>query len=256
MWATDDGGLHWARHDSGGYGSSDAALVDSSHGYIVGETGNGEAMILTTETGGRSPLAGAPVTTLAGAVDGRWYNHPLTLTLSATSQAPATGIAWITYTHNGRFDFVTGPSFQVRIPASSTHAHDRVHELVYAATDDLARVGEPRAFTVGIDTRRPYVWAPSSATAARGRVATLRYRVDEIEPCAGTVAVTIKIKNAAGKVVKTLGPAVRVIDMRTQNWRFTVPRTWRAGTYRFYVYGRDAAGNTQAKVASNRLVVK
>jgi hypothetical protein len=28
------------------------------------------------------------------------------------------------------------------------------------------------------------------------------------------------------------------------------------GTYRFYVYAKDAAGNTQSNVAWNRLVVK
>jgi len=35
-----------------------------------------------------------------------------------------------------------------------------------------------------------------------------------------------------------------------------VPPTWKAGTYRFYVYAVDTAGNAQATVEGNRLVVK
>ena len=38
--------------------------------------------------------------------------------------------------------------------------------------------------------------------------------------------------------------------------KFTVPRTWKAGAYGFYVYAKDKAGNAQSKVGSNRLTVK
>jgi hypothetical protein len=38
---------------------------------------------------------------------------------------------------------------------------------------------------------------------------------------------------------------------------FTVPRTWKAGAYKFYVYARDQAGNTQTPpVGRNRLIVR
>lgn len=57
-------------------------------------------------------------------------------------------------------------------------------------------------------------------------------------------------------MVKTLGPALKVVNS-TLTWKFTVPRTWRAGTYHFYVYAKDTAGNTQTlPVGSNKLVVK
>ncbi len=36
----------------------------------------------------------------------------------------------------------------------------------------------------------------------------------------------------------------------------TVPRTCKAGTHRISVYATDAAGNEQANVASDRLIVK
>lgn len=65
------------------------------------------------------------------------------------------------------------------------------------------------------------------------------------------------MKDRAGKVVKTMRPTVKMVNTVTPlTWAFTVPRTWGIGTYRFYVYATDTAGNTQAKVASNKLVVK
>ncbi len=75
-------------------------------------------------------------------------------------------------------------------------------------------------------------------------------------PLGGTATVTIKVRNAAGRTVKTLGPAVRKVNALF-GWSFTVPRTWRAGTYRFSVYAKDKAGNAQTlPVGSNRLLVR
>ena len=72
----------------------------------------------------------------------------------------------------------------------------------------------------------------------------------------GTATVTIKVKNRAGSVVKTLKPVVKPVNA-TLTWKFTVPRTWRTGTYHFYVYATDRAGNTQATpMGANHLYVK
>jgi len=55
--------------------------------------------------------------------------------------------------------------------------------------------------------------------------------------------------------VKTLGPVSRSVNTPLTA-KFTVPRTWKTGTYRFYVYATDQAGNTQVTpVGGNRLVV-
>jgi hypothetical protein len=68
--------------------------------------------------------------------------------------------------------------------------------------------------------------------------------------------VTIKIKNRAGKVLKTLRYRGKPVN-RLLTARFTVPRTWKAGAYRrFFVYARDQAGNAQRKIGSNRLTVR
>ena len=65
---------------------------------------------------------------------------------------------------------------------------------------------------------------------------------------------TIQIRNGAGKLVKTLKIGRKAVNV-IQRARFTVPRTWRASRYRFYVKAIDAAGHVQRKIGSNRLTV-
>jgi len=85
---------------------------------------------------------------------------------------------------------------------------------------------------------------------------TLRYKIADDTPNGGTATVTITVKNRAGKKVKTMAPAVKPVNAML-GWRFTVPRTWRTGTYRFFVdVTQDTAGNPGIGPASNKLVVK
>ena len=56
--------------------------------------------------------------------------------------------------------------------------------------------------------------------------------------------------------MKTLKLGTRPAKGALQNAKLKVPKKWKRGTYRFYVYATDAAGNVQARVAANRLVVR
>ena len=69
---------------------------------------------------------------------------------------------------------------------------------------------------------------------------------------------TIKVRagNGTGKLVKTLKLGTRPAKGALQNAKLKVPKKWKRGTYRFYVYATDLAGNAQAKVAANKLVVR
>ena len=67
---------------------------------------------------------------------------------------------------------------------------------------------------------------------------------------------TIKIKNSAGKIVKTLGPYKGKPVNTALSAKFTVPRTWKPGLYKFLVSAKDKAANLQSKVGSNKLTVK
>jgi len=107
--------------------------------------------------------------------------------------------------------------------------------------------------TIGLDTVRPVTRAPYRASARRGTSATLLFSVMDPEPCCGSADVTIEIRTLGGRLVKTL----RRFD-RPTNAHLTARFTCRlkARNYRFFVLATDAAGNRQAGVASNRLVVR
>ena len=130
---------------------------------------------------------------------------------------------------------------------------DGSHTVAFAATDVAGNAEVGQTLTVHVDTVKPVTAAPSAAKVARGKSVSLKYSVtDQYSP---TVNATVTVKNSAGKVVKTL-TAKGATTGATHTVKLTVPRTWKAGTYHFYVYATDLAGNAQAKAASNKITVK
>ena len=101
--------------------------------------------------------------------------------------------------------------------------------------------------------RASTVVAPSASKVIKGRKATLKYQVNDADPTLGTATAVIKIKNRAGKVVKTIKPGVKAVNV-LQRATFTCKLA--RGTYKFYVTATDAAGNVAAKAAVNKLTVK
>ena len=107
--------------------------------------------------------------------------------------------------------------------------------------------------TIGLDTGRPVTKVRRRARARRGTSAILSYSVMDPEPSCGSADVTIRIRTLGGRLVKTL----RRFDRPTNaalRVRFTCRLKPRV--YRFYVLATDAAGNRQASVANNRLMVR
>ena len=195
-----------------------------------------------------------PTTTATGAVNGRWYRPPSRWSFTASDNAGGSGVASRPSTHSTAACLDRGTS--IPLPAPADHSADKLHTILYRSADTAGNVEAAKTLKVGIDTRKPTTKAPSAATARRGSSATLKYRVVEVGANGGTATVTIKVRNRAGTVVKTLKPVVKPVNA-TLPWTFTVPRTWRTGTYHFYVYATDRAGNTQATpVGVNHLYVK
>jgi len=109
---------------------------------------------------------------------------------------------------------------------------------------------------IGLDTVRPVTKAPAAARVRRGRLVTLEYRIVDVAPCGPEArSVTIKVRNGAGTLVKRITLTRRRVNERL-GASFTVPSTWRPGTYVYTVYATDNAGNTQAKAGSNTLTVR
>ena len=104
-----------------------------------------------------------------------------------------------------------------------------------------------------VDTVAPVAVAPSAAKVVKGKKATLKYQVNDAAPNLGTATAVIKIKNKAGKVVKTLKPGSKTVNV-LQKATFTCKLA--KGTYKFYVTATDAAGNKAGNTAGNKLTVR
>jgi len=113
--------------------------------------------------------------------------------------------------------------------------------------------GPVKTYAARIDTHRPTTKAPKACSVRRGRRATLAFKVSDARPNAGWATVTIKIKNAHGRIVKSLSVGKKSVN-KALSKRFTCKLA--KGTYRYSVYAKDAAGNSQSKVGSNKLAVK
>jgi hypothetical protein len=108
------------------------------------------------------------------------------------------------------------------------------------------------SFEILKDTVKPTTSALAVAVL-KGRVATLKYKVTDAVPTKGTATVVIKIKNSAGKVVKTISAGTKAVNvLLATKFRCTLAR----GTYKYYVYAIDASGNAQSKIGSAKLTVK
>ena len=86
----------------------------------------------------------------------------------------------------------------------------------------------------------------------KGAKATIRYQVSDT-PGTGAIATTIRIKNKAGKSVKTLkGTAVPVGAAQSVKFTCKLAR----GTYAVTATATDKAGNVSAVSAGTRLIVR
>ena len=164
------------------------------------------------------------------------------------------GLASTEYSTDGGATWATGT--QVLVAADPLgHLHDGANLVLYYSTDALGHTETTQTLTVNLDTVRPTTKAPAAASVRRGKVATLKYRVGDVAPCAGTVTVTIKLRNRHNKVVATLHPGVKTADPLTTR-RASFRCKLAKGRYKFTVYAVDAAGNPQLRAASRTLTVR
>jgi hypothetical protein len=198
------------------------------------------------------PDATPPTTTATGAVNGKWYKTAVTPEFAASDNAGGSGVAYTEYQLDGA---MWTPGTSLLLPAPADHTGDLLHTVLYRSADAAGNVEEAKTITVGIDTRKPRTKAPNASSVVRYRTAKLYYKVLDAAPNGGKATVTIKIRNSANRIAKTLGPytgkAVNTLLYKTFTCK--LPR----GTYRFFVYAYDSAGNAQVLPAgSNKLVVK
>ena len=222
------------------------------------DNSNGQAKAVTYSIAVSAPPVldtTAPTSTAGGVTANGWYHLPQVVNLTASDNAGGSGVKSITYTLDGGSPVtVNAATAPVNILADAvTHGDDGAHTIVYWATDNADNVEATRSLTVNIDTNQPTTTAPSAASVKRGNKATLRYQVDDVAPNGGNAVVVIKIKNAAGKVVKTLKLGAKPVNTAGAA-KFTCKLA--RGKYRFFVSATDTAGNVQSNIARNKLVVR
>jgi hypothetical protein len=177
--------------------------------------------------------------TLVIGADESWHGGPVELIFSAIDAG--SGVARTEASLDGGLVWQEG----------STLVVDRtgVHTVLFRSLDKAGNVEPEHSCTVRIDTVSPKTTA-RAASVTRGHRVSLRYRVSDLAPEA---SVTLVLKNARGKTVKTLalGPRATNKDLR---YRFVC--RLRPGAYRYHVYAIDPAGNTQKKADSAKLTVR
>ena len=105
---------------------------------------------------------------------------------------------------------------------------------------------------VRIDTTKPRTKTAGDVTVKGGKKAGLGLRVVEPANLSPAASVVIKIRGAANMLVKSL--VLANVNTNTERVvRFTC--RLEAGTYMWYVYATDLAGNQQANVAHASLTV-
>ena len=128
-------------------------------------------------------------------------------------------------------------------PGSGGQATSTTYQITVSGT----------AVAATVDTVAPTTLAPSATKVVKGKKATLKYQVNDAAPNLGTATAVIKIKNKAGKVVKTIKPGAKTVNV-LQKATFTCKLA--KGTYKFYVTATDAAGNKATNTAVNKLTVR
>jgi C1A family cysteine protease/photosystem II stability/assembly factor-like uncharacterized protein len=240
---TTDGGVTWILQSvPASPWLRSAAFADESNGWAVGL--GGDILRLAPGAGDVTP----PHTTVTGASD-RWLRSPLTLTFAATdpsgiarTEARIDGGDWLT---------LAGSSLVVEAPA--THQADGLHRVDYRSVDNAGNIESYHSTDVRIDTRRPATKAPSKASVRKGQYARLYYKVSDLAPNSGKARLTIKIKTLRNVTKKTLRLGSKTVNT-TLSYRFRCGLA--KGTYRYYVYATDSAGNIQATLGRNYLYVR
>jgi hypothetical protein len=127
------------------------------------------------------------------------------------------------------------------------------HTLTYHATDNATNNCADQTVRFTVDTVGPATSAKATR-GQRGKSVTLRYvATDNLSPTIW--APKVLIKDARGKAVKTF--ATSAATSRVTGTGYSVKWKPKAkGTYRYYVYANDLAGNAQSKVGSAKVVVR
>ena len=185
-----------------------------------------------------------PLVSISGAGSG-WHNAPVLLSFAATDSQ--SGIQKLQYMSAPAVpSWTDGTSYTV--PATTQGAIS----VSVQALDWCNKVGTASA-TVNIDTTQPKTATHGGETVQQGKGARLDYSVREPSNLSPKANVVIEIVRSNGSTAQTIRKNnVAMNEKHTAYFTCDLAK----GTYKWYVYATDLAGNTQANIAHAKLTVK
>ena len=244
---TSDGGDTWTRFTNLPQAIKDApadlwglSVVDAKHWWVSGSGG----MVVRTADGGATwqeqPLPLPPGTE-------EWVTYVYQIRFADLKNGWATVRGAVYHTTNGGTTWTAQRTGTGRSLLGMVWA-DRCHGLI---------VGEGGAVLMTSTGGWPdktgpntYAWGTSAKLRA---TAKLRYRADDLQSMTATV--TVKVKNARGKVVKTLACGKRQTGKQYTAY-LRLGSVFKRGTYKYLVYARDESKRAQIRLGWGKLVVK
>jgi hypothetical protein len=259
-----DGGLSWSDMDTGranlaSYAWSDVAnRLDNTGSYswtVSGpETTQAEIRVTTSDGADTSDDVftiaaeshdNTPPTTTASGYDAKWHRKAVTVTFVATD-AGGSGVDYTEYkVDSGSWTHRTS----VTILAPAGGGNDGAHTIYYRSADNAGNIEAQKSCQVNIDTVGP-VCTAKNASVKKGKRCTLHFAVYDVT--SPQVQFTVKVKTSSGVTKKTVTSTWTSANSGFR-WWFTC--TLKKGTYRYYVYAKDMAGNSQSVAASAKLKV-
>ena len=121
----------------------------------------------------------------------------------------------------------------------------------YQALDKAGNVSAAASLQLKMDSIKPQTYG-KDASGKVNKSITLKYKItDNLSPKAQDVRV--KIKNSKGQVVKNVSFSA---DKNVKTWYSFKWKPTAKGTYKYYVYAKDLAGNPQKSAGWGKIKVK
>jgi hypothetical protein len=174
-----------------------------------------------------------------------WYNKDVVVTLAGADAL--SGVAKTQYRLQGAtvWTDAVGNQFTVPVSPSAELTYD------YQAVDNAGNVSVPASLKLKMDSVKPHTYGQNASGKVHKSI-TLKYKItDNLSPKAKSVAV--KIKDSKGHVVKNLSFSAQ---KNVKTWYSFTWKPTKKGTYKYYVYAKDLAGNPQNKAGWAKITVK
>jgi len=212
--------------EGGGAAAPGTAAQSAAAGGAAGDAARGEVVVPT-----------------------RWVkSHAVTLTMAATSDQGTIDEMCLS---DGGITYGAWEAFATTKPFTLS-ASDGIKTVAVVFRDTAELLSPVASAVIGIDNARPTTKA-YAASVAKGHTATLKYRIADAASPYVPVKVTIKVKTPGGRTVKSTVLRNKAVG-KTLAWKFRC--TLAKGSFKYFVYATDAAGNRQSRVGSARFVVK